>query len=265
MHAPFEGYVETGKGPAFVRIRGEGPRLVVFHGGPGFDQEPLLDSLAGLQKHRTLVFFDQLGCGRTVAATEPVTAEATIAHAAALLDALGNEPVGAVAHSWGTVLAAAVATLRPELGYREAMLISPVAFDNVGYDDARAAAARRVPAEALERMWAMLSEGRTGTEAFAEISRYYAASPDATLPPIPVAAPVFVSVDATLGTFDYWPAVERMGQITVVRGANDYVATATIRPLLDHAADDIVMPDVGHYPFFEDPPGFAAAIEPIFG
>ena len=67
LHAPFEGLVDTELGPTFLRARGNGPAVLVFHGGPGFDHEPLLDGLTAADEDRTLVFFDQLGCGATPA------------------------------------------------------------------------------------------------------------------------------------------------------------------------------------------------------
>lgn len=257
--------IDTAKGPAFVRTAGSGPPMLVLHGGPGFDQEPLLSALEAVQKHRTLIFFDQLGCGRTPTAVEPVTAEATFAHAAALVDALGPEPLGIVAHSWGTVVAAAIAALRPERAFAETLLVSPVAIDGAGYAAARAAIAERIPETALNRMWAMLSEGASGGEAFAVISPYYAASQEVILPPFDVAAPVFASVDASLGPFDFRPSAERFGPLAIVRGAEDFVPSASLDALRQKAGHDLVLPDVGHFPFFEAPKAFSDAIDRVLG
>ncbi len=237
--------------------------MLVLHGGPGFDHGPLVPALAALQRHRTLVFFDQLGCGRTPAAVEPVTAEATFAHAAALVDALGPEPLGIVAHSWGTVVAAAIAALRPERAFAETLLISPVAIDGNGYAEARAAVGKRIPEAAVNAMWAKLGEGASGGEAFAMISPYYTASPEAALPPFDVAAPVFASVDATLGAFDFRPSAERLGPLAIVRGADDFVPPTSLRVLRDLSVHDHVLPHVGHFPFFEDADAFADAIDEI--
>ncbi len=265
MRAPFEGIVETKAGPAFVRVRGTGPRLLVFHGGPGFDQEPLISGLADLARYRTLIFFDQLGCGRTPASTHPVTAEATFAHAAALIDEMGADPIGLFAHSWGVVAAAGAASLRPEFVFTESLLVSPVALNSGGYDEARAGIGNRVPTEIMQRMLAMLAAGSSGAEAFSLLLPYYVASPETRLPPISVAAEVYASVEASLGAFDYSRAVAAFGPLSVIRGDQDFVAPSTFRALLDLARRDVVLDGVGHYPFFEAPAEFNRAARQILG
>ena len=263
MEDGFEGLVDTVDGPAFVRVRGRGPRALVCHGGPGFDQEPLVSALAAIEQYRTLVFFDQLDCGQTPPSDDPVTAEATFAHAAALVDALGPDPIGIVAHSWGCVVAAGIAMMRPDLRFNEALLINPIGLDNAAYANAQTAIMARIPEETVGRMWAMLAEGATGTDAFALLSPYYVASEATRLPPIPVAASVYASVEASVGSFDFWPALDRFEVVQSIRGSDDFVPAASIRPLLDRATNDIILPNVGHYAFLEDPNALAAAIDTI--
>lgn len=260
----YEGLVDTLRGPAFVRVRGQGPRVLICHGGPGFDQEPLVPALAAIEQFRTLVFFDQLGCGQTPPGDGPVTADATFAHAAALVDALGPDPIGIVAHSWGCVVAAGITMIGPSLRFTEALLINPIGLDNIAYADAQAAIMARIPEETAGRMWAMLGEGASGADAFALISPYYLASERTKLPPLPVVASIYASVEASVGTFDFWPALDQFGIIHSIRGADDFVPLASIRPLIDRAANNIVLADVGHYAFYEDPSAFAAAIDNIF-
>lgn len=260
----FEGLVDTARGPAFVRVRGRGPRVLVCHGGPGFDQEPLVPALEAIEQYRTLIFFDQLGCGQTPAGDTAVTAEATFAHAAALIDALGPDPIGIVAHSWGCVVAAGLGMMRPGLRFTEALMINPIGLDSGAYADAQAAIMARIPEETVGRMWAMLAEGATGADAFAVLSPYYVASETTRLPPIPVAAPVYASVEASVGAFDFWPALERFGVTHSIRGSDDFVPPTSIRPLLDRTASDVVLPNVGHYAFHENTNEFAAAIDRIF-
>lgn len=264
LRAPFEGFVDTEAGPTFLRVRGDGPAALVFHGGPGFDHEPLLAGLAEAMKHRTLVFFDQLGCGATPAPDGPVTAAASYAHAAALLDALGPEPIGMIAHSWGTVAAAGAISLRPDFAFTESLLVSPVAIDSGGYDKARAAITGRVPPSVLHNMLALLNAGADGAAAFALLMPYYVASPDTVLPPIGIAAQTYFSVDASLQAFDLTGVVDRFGPISVIRGDSDYVDPSTIVALREGARNDIVLDEVGHYPFFEATDAFNHAIGRVY-
>ena len=59
--------VQIPEGPTFVKAVGTGPPILVVHGGPGFDHTYLVEPLAFLTDRRTLVFYDQPGCGQTPA------------------------------------------------------------------------------------------------------------------------------------------------------------------------------------------------------
>src|SRR5687767_7136388 len=100
LHSPFAGMIATPTGPTFVRVVGEGPPTLVVHGGPGFDQRYLAaGGLEGLARRRTLVFYDQPGCGATPDPPAPPTAEGTFRHFAEVVAAVWtDEPVSVVAH-----------------------------------------------------------------------------------------------------------------------------------------------------------------------
>lgn len=49
----------------FVARVGEGPELVVIHGGPDWDHTYLRNFMGPLAKGRSLIFFDLRGCGRS--------------------------------------------------------------------------------------------------------------------------------------------------------------------------------------------------------
>src|SRR5207249_2070026 len=66
--------------PTFILTIGLGPPVLVIHGGPGFDHRYLLPAVAELAKRRTLILYDQPGCGRTPAPSGGVTAEVTFRH-----------------------------------------------------------------------------------------------------------------------------------------------------------------------------------------
>ena len=81
---------------------------------------------------------------------------------------------------------------------------------------------------------------------------------------MPVAAQTYASVDASLQRFDLTDTMARFGPISVIRGDKDYVDPSTIAPLLARARHDIVLDEVGHYPFFEATTAFADAANRIF-
>lgn len=63
---PRGGYVKVEGGRIWYRIVGSGasPPLVLVHGGPGFNSD-YLDTLAALADERPVIFYDQLGGGKS--------------------------------------------------------------------------------------------------------------------------------------------------------------------------------------------------------
>lgn len=124
---PREGYVEVPGGRVWYRIAGEGTRtpLLLLHGGPGAPSY-YLEPLARLADERPVVFYDQLGAGRS---DQP--ADTTLWRIARFVDELarvreelGLREVHILGHSWGTILALEYMLTKPE-GVRSLVLASP--------------------------------------------------------------------------------------------------------------------------------------------
>jgi proline iminopeptidase len=114
---PGEGYVAMPGGRVWYRVVGTGPGtpLVLLHGGPGAPSY-YLGPLAALGHDRPVVFYDQLGAGRSDHVTD--TTLMTVAHYVAELDslrrALGLNRFHLLGHSWGTMLGTEYALAHPD-------------------------------------------------------------------------------------------------------------------------------------------------------
>ena len=123
-----EGFVEVEGGRVWYEIIGSGAGipLLVLHGGPGFTHE-YCRSLEGLAGDRPVVFYDQLGCGRSQRPADVSlwTVERYVAELAAIRRALGLERLHVLGQSWGTMLATEyMLTERPQ-GVLSLVLASP--------------------------------------------------------------------------------------------------------------------------------------------
>jgi L-proline amide hydrolase len=112
---PFEGH-ET-----WYRVVGEGERpgrlpLLCLHGGPGATWHHM-EPYQALAADRRVIFYDQLGCGRSAVEgphdSAMWTPELYVREVDAVRQALGLEQVHVLGHSWGGMLAMAYATRRP--------------------------------------------------------------------------------------------------------------------------------------------------------
>lgn len=120
------GYVEVDEALLFYRTLGEGPPILVLHGGPSIGHRYLVDGLRPLADDYRLVFFDQRGIGRSTGSADSsrLTVSRTLDDIEAVRRTLADEPVFVLGHSWGGALALSYAIDRPE-AVRALVLVDP--------------------------------------------------------------------------------------------------------------------------------------------
>jgi proline iminopeptidase len=105
--AETEGYIDVEGGRVWYRAVGEGGvPLLCLHGGPGFTHY-YLEPLEALADRRQVIFYDQLGCGRSDRPADPGlwTADRFVQELADVRAALGLERLHLFGSSWGGMLA----------------------------------------------------------------------------------------------------------------------------------------------------------------
>ena len=124
---PGEGYVIVPGGRVWYRVVGDGPGtpLLVLHGGPGAPSY-YMASLARLGTERPVVFYDQLGAGRSdqPADTTLWRIERFMEEIDSLRGHLGLREIHLLGHSWGAMLATDYALAGAD-GLRSLVLASP--------------------------------------------------------------------------------------------------------------------------------------------
>lgn len=124
---PSEGFIQVTGGKVWYRVvgTGQGTPLLLLHGGPGFTSH-YLDPLRLLSDERPVVFYDQLGAGRSERPTDIRLwrAERFVEELAQFRKALGLTRVHILGHSWGTQLAVDYLLTKPK-GVRSIILSSP--------------------------------------------------------------------------------------------------------------------------------------------
>jgi proline iminopeptidase len=106
-NTPHEGFVEVTGGKIWYEVVGKGPNppILLLHGGPGstsFGFDPLRD----LGYNGAVIFWDQLGCGRSdaISDTTLMTIENYVDQTERLRRHLDLEDFVLYGHSWGTML-----------------------------------------------------------------------------------------------------------------------------------------------------------------
>lgn len=111
-----EGYLAVAGARLYYREVGDGPPLVVLHGGPDFNHNylmPDMDRLAGAFK---LIYYDQRGRGKSSHGVDPrdVSIESEVDDLDALRRHYALDAIALLGHSWGGLLAMEYATRNPQ-------------------------------------------------------------------------------------------------------------------------------------------------------
>jgi proline iminopeptidase len=113
---PRTGFMTAGSARLHFRYVGEGPSIVVLHGGPDFDYDYLLPELDRLAERFRIICYDQRGRGRSADGVRPddVTVESEMDDLEQVRRHFGLESMAVLGHSWGGVLAMEYAGRHPE-------------------------------------------------------------------------------------------------------------------------------------------------------
>ncbi|MCW3118073.1 MAG: pip [Chitinophagaceae bacterium] len=136
---PHEGYLDVKGGKVWYRIVGSGNKtpLLLLHGGPGATSY-YLNPLNELAKDRPVIFFDQLGCGRSsrITDTSLMNLDNYVEEVAQLKEALGINEYYLYGHSWGTMLGMDYYLKHPE-GIKAIIFSSPLFSTDLWITDAQ--------------------------------------------------------------------------------------------------------------------------------
>ena len=130
----------------FVETVGEGPALLLLHGGLGLDHTYFRPAFDQLADQATVIYYDHRGNGRSAAPDDyaaAITFDHLVADAVGVLDALGVEQATVLGHSYGGFIAQPLAAAHPDRITKLVLCNTVPAFDYQpapsGSDDALAA------------------------------------------------------------------------------------------------------------------------------
>jgi proline iminopeptidase len=112
---PEELLIQVEDAKFFCRTIGSGSPVIVLHGGPGMSQDYLLPYMYRLAENHRVIFYDQRGCGQSIAEITPETVhrEIFVKDIDSIRKAFDDEKVSILGHSWGCLLAMEYAIAYP--------------------------------------------------------------------------------------------------------------------------------------------------------
>ncbi|AEP01352.1 MAG: proline iminopeptidase-family hydrolase [Heyndrickxia faecalis] len=169
-----EGYVKVTGGNVFYKITGTGSKtpLIVLHGGPGGTHMPFF-ALEALGDERPVVFYDQLGSGRSDHPDDPLlwTIDRFTEELARLREALALDKVHILGHSWGTMLAANYLLKQPA-GVKSVIFSGPCLSAPQWKED-QDEHRKQLPPDVQEILARSEREGRTSSPEYKEAMKVF--------------------------------------------------------------------------------------------
>jgi proline iminopeptidase len=169
-----EGFVTVTGGRVWYKIVGSGRAtpLLLLHGGPGFPSD-YLTPLEAISNERPVVFYDQLGCGKSDRPSDKSLwkIERSVRELAQVRKALGLENVHILGHSWGTMLATDYLLTRP-IGVVSVILAGPALSTKQWMNDADKLRAA-LPKEVKDTLARHERAGTTQSEEYQTASQAY--------------------------------------------------------------------------------------------
>lgn len=268
----------TASGEIAGWVTGDGPPVLLLHGGPGLGFEYMDEVAAEIAPHHRVATFQQRGLAPSVLDGEFTIAEA-VADIVTVLDALGWETAYLLGHSWGGHLALHAATAIPD---RLAAVLAVDPLGAVGDGGASAFGAElmaRLTDASRPRVEELAAkeeaEGLSLDEEMEQLRLLwpsYFADP-ATAPEMP---PVRMSPGSSEGLWGEivvrLPALEAalpslVTPIGILMGEGSPMPTTSGSDTADRIPRgwSYVVPGAGHFVWIESPGALLAAMERITG
>lgn len=289
-----EGFLDGPHGQTWWRVTGDiaatrdsgRTPLVVLHGGPGIPHDYTLRIARLVERGRAVVHYDQIGCGRSTKLPDADpsfwTVQLFLDELHALLRHLEiNEDYSVLGQSWGGMLAAEHAVLRPA-GLRGLVLAnSPASMPlwSAGVTRLR----RSLPATVQATLARHEKAGTVNSPVYAAAERaFYDRHVLRVQPYPPEVESSFALLDEhptvyhemigsnefyVTGSLKEWSIIDRLHLVTaptlVIRGGEDEATIECVAPFIERIAGarSITFENSSHMPHIEEEESYLDAVE----
>jgi hypothetical protein len=118
-----------------------------------------------------------------------------------------------------------------------------------------------MPQEAIAGFFTILRSGGQGPDAMRLILPYYRTGDFVAAPrDFPLTGSTYLQIADNLGEFDFTDGVTALSNLAILAGSDDFTGLDLVPELVGTAKAVAVMDRTSHFPFFEDPDGFAAEV-----
>ncbi len=257
----------------FTRTVGDGPDVIVIHGGPGAHHDYRLPQFDALAQGRRLRYYDQRGGGKSqVSRDTEVGWRDQTADLDGLISLWNAEPATLLGYSWGGLLALLFATEHPERVGRLA-LVSAAPVHAGARREFQQRLSERMEAPAIVRARDELRQSglrESDPEAYRKrafelaVAGYFTHPARARgLTPFRVTGRTQQAVWNSVGDYDLREKLASLSvPALVLHGQHDAIPVSSAEEIASLlGAELVVFEHSGHVPYVEEPHKFVAALD----
>lgn len=256
-------YLVVSNREIYVRTIGSGPVLVILHGGPGLEHSYMYKWLLPLASRFTLVFYDQIGCGKDKTIQSEINIKNTIAQFKDLILGLEITEFDCLTHSWGSFI---LLSSLPIVSVNRVILANPIGLTYERFEESGERLMDRVPENIQTKVGKLMENiNNINPVEIMEIMLPYYISQKAKMPNI-----IFDSYN--IGTFDI--IAEQLEGYNIINnviniprstlliyGDDDFENQSGSCELKPYADKQVNIPNVGHFSFAENNKIFIDSVE----
>lgn len=264
--------IKTPFGETELNIKGQGPKLLVLHGGPGFTHNYLVEPLKDLSSNYTLIFYNQPSLTDAQKSGEKFTPNYIYRHFRWLSHHLSEteEPINIIAHSWGSLVflasqAGPNLSNEPTCTFDKTLLINPVPVTAKKFSLTSQNLIKRLSLMDRLKLTYWTISKKEGSEIMKALLPFYVNDPS-TIPveEMPLDKQSYLKLIPQLKKFDYSQSLPNIPNLKLLCCEQDFISLDLLDDLTKTYPEIETIKNCGHYPFWEKRTEFNRIIQNFF-
>lgn len=263
--------IKTPFGETELTIIGNGPKLLVLHGGPGFTHNYLVEPLKNLSSNYTLIFYNQPSLDDAQQSGGKFTPNYIYRHFRWLSHHLcEKEPINIIAHSWGSLIFLASQadpnlSNEPSCIFDKTLLINPVPVTAKKFSLTSKNLIKRLSLMDRLKLTYWTISKKEGSEIMKALLPFYVNDP-LTIPKeeMPLNKLSYLKLLPQLKKFDYSQSLPNIPNLKLLCCEQDFISPDLLDDLIQTYPEIETIKNCGHYPFWEKRTEFNHIIQNFF-
>ena len=263
--------IETPFGKTVLNIFGDGPPILVVHGGPGFSHNYLVDGILPLAEKRSLIFYDQPTFENTPLPKKEFSPQTIFAHFRWLANELSQtDPLGIIAHSWGGLVVIAGLTeptlqTKPPPNLSRVLLLNTMPLTAKDLIRSRKNLMGRLSWLSKIKLILSICTNASRQKIMNELLPYYVYD-QSCIPKdeFKFSKKTYLKILQHLKSYDFEKELGTLPEVDLLLSKQDFITSSHLQPLIEKAENQFTIKKSVHFPMWENPKDFHVVIQSVF-